>query len=410
MFKWMKHTSFFSRIFKISDLDKELYIRGQKYYFSTIKSLDPKTKDLLMPKLDVFIQEEANINFWINESVADIVLSCTFVTYILSALFAPIFISKMHDIYPSFGGWIGIYILHILLSALLVMSIIATGGKKGLGRSLRVSSIVTILLFTLMQYLPQILNINSNNVLSFFYHLFASILTGILFIFILGGIIFIVGLWLVANLKQRKESLFPIAIVVERLSDTLIGLEKYSNRWTELEFRRDLINRLGKVARLIEFSVPKQLECSDDYINRWSKQSFKKIAATFRSLNKWVITPQQKTYDDLMALLARYLELIILGRWGEINQTELEQITLTKKGWAILRGILSGTIVGLVPLLVILIAQGIGVEIEKNVFDYLKIGAIIWAVLSIASTLDPQFKDKVGYFKDLTSSYGNLLK
>lgn len=223
---------------------------------------------------------------------------------------------------------------------------------------------------------------------------------------------FFVLLTILANLLRLKDkclqrSQFPEAAIVAELADVLILVSNYPAGWSSVKFRHNLMSSLEDIASDIERNLPFNVR-QGPAESQWQAGQVRQIAAYFRWLNEWLLTPRSDTRGLFIDQISDALCNIVRGTWdwGQLTQAEFEA-SRQKTTW---RNISKDWVITLslafLPLLLFLIFKRL-LGIVDPLLSYVKIGTYLWAILTLALRIDPTFSSKVAAFKDLSQIFRN---
>jgi hypothetical protein len=92
-------------------------------------------------------------------------------------------------------------------------------------------------------------------------------------------------------LRRGRSSLYPDAVLVTGLAAILSMVERESAKWTNLDFKRQLMSEIEVVAVCIERDLPHRLRTGDVTTDAWVRERVRQMAAALRGLKKWISTP-----------------------------------------------------------------------------------------------------------------------
>lgn len=195
---------------------------------------------------------------------------------------------------------------------------------------------------------------------------------------------------------------FPDILVVDTLLTTLSQVENNPKKWTETEFKEELLFYLEDLARLFANHIPKRLRSGDPTTEIWFKNIVKEIAAHCRGLKKWILTPKKDTLSYFTKEVSEALVNTINGDWDKLKRSNPQKLTRSERV-SYLLNILRSLIVAILPFLIFEGVQRTSSALDDPSADYVKIGTLIWAVISFMMALDPLFNQKIETLKNVTS-------
>ncbi len=204
----------------------------------------------------------------------------------------------------------------------------------------------------------------------------------------------VLEVWIAPAVYQwRTNTAIPDAIIVNDLALVLQDVERHPEKWIDLSARRDWLARLENVADRIEQDIPRQLRSGDAATDEWMRKTMRQMAAALRAKKKWLLTPKADTRQHFMRAIAQSLVHAATGDWDSFEKIELPASTLS---WPARAANLALTLLkSAFPLLALLVIQRVYPAFNALVGDYALSGAILWFVVSLIASLDPQYKDKL---------------
>lgn len=194
---------------------------------------------------------------------------------------------------------------------------------------------------------------------------------------------------------------YPDYVITDRLIRILSLIERNPQRWGELQFKKELVLRLERIASHIAHDLPRQLRNEDAITDIWFADLAIKSAAAMRSLKKWVITPKPDTRDQLIARLARSLTLAATGNWDGLEQAQPEIPPGARRPWFHRLASLLGRLLSAFSLLILSwVLPYTPLALEQPLAGYLTLVGIGVAVFGITTMLDPSWVDKLNALKE----------
>jgi hypothetical protein len=121
---------------------------------------------------------------------------------------------------------------------------------------------------------------------------------------------------------------FTDSFLVVQLLDLIKFIEDNGDRWLQLEFRRQVIEKLEKVARIIERDIPRALRGRDPITKCWIRNRTAQTAAGIRDLKTWLVIPTPLTRNDLLTKkLAPTFVAAVTGEWDRMEKVSSERRT-----------------------------------------------------------------------------------
>ncbi|MBI5953695.1 MAG: hypothetical protein HY865_18735 [Chloroflexi bacterium] len=198
---------------------------------------------------------------------------------------------------------------------------------------------------------------------------------------------------------RQKKSRYPDSVIIDGLLNILYTVEKFPQKWDNLITKKYILNTLDEIGSATSKDLPKTLQTAHTATNIWTSQTYEQIAASFYSLQKWVITPKKDTREFLISRIAKDLTLTALGNWDQLEKNEPSKVSRTQRIHQI-ANIFRTLLIAVLPLSVLYVIQ-ISIDLQGDLLNYSKIGGFIWAVVTLLNLLDPSLNKKIVLIKDL---------
>ena len=222
-------------------------------------------------------------------------------------------------------------------------------------------------------------------------------------VYILGAYISIPIISVFTNLMlSRRRKKFPVALFVHNLIEALYSVETCKQTWTELETKRIIMRKIEEAARVVGERIAPELPTFDIETDATIRRRLDAIAAAIRAKKYWVCTPKDDTRERLVETLSKSVINAALGNWDYLETGEKSKLA-TRESKARVRVFLVGVIVASVPFLVYQAAILTNFLPEGALANYLQVGVVIWAILSLLYAIDTRFGEKVETLKSLAS-------
>jgi hypothetical protein len=218
------------------------------------------------------------------------------------------------------------------------------------------------------------------------------------------GVVLVVGSSIDYALQRRRSALYPDAVLVTGLVEILSMVERESTKWTDLDFKRQLMSKIEAIALCIERDLPRRLRTRDVTLDAWLRDRVRQIAAVFRSLKQWVSTPKPDTRGKFVEEIAHRLVCAASGDRDGLSKPDPVQLSapqLRSRVLVVGRVLLAGALPGLVLWLL----HQTRFAPHGDVAQYASVGVFIWAVVSVLSAFDPDFSTKASTVKEMAKTF-----
>jgi tetratricopeptide (TPR) repeat protein len=209
-------------------------------------------------------------------------------------------------------------------------------------------------------------------------------------------------------IKRLRWSAPRIAILDSLLDlhQEIVSVEARNN----LQTRSQWIRSLEFAARTMERDLSAVFRSNDPVTDSWVLERARGAAAALRQVNRQIAVSDPNTWDRIVSVLRSDIKALASGnlaglRWVQPCTPEPEAKRLRRMVLITLRTI--GAM--LLPIVVVLIIQPI-LKFSPNVFTWLRVGSLSWAILYFLLTIDPTLSDKIRTMSDLTTAVRGKLR
>lgn len=191
---------------------------------------------------------------------------------------------------------------------------------------------------------------------------------------------------------------FPDAAVVNNLFDLLKSIEESQDGLQFFGFKNNMVGKLETVAHVLQHNLPRTLHTGDTATDLWLKKTVQRMAAAQRQYKKWIIMPKPDTKEILLKVLAHHLKAALSGSWDAFEQAEPESVT-TQQVFFRIRTFAQSLLAAVAPLLILGVLQQTPLALEGTVADIAIIAAVGYLLISLMSSLDPSYQEKITSIK-----------
>jgi hypothetical protein len=135
--------------------------------------------------------------------------------------------------------------------------------------------------------------------------------------------------------------------------------------------------------------------------DEWFEETTHQIAVAIRAKKIWILTPKSDTYSYLVKSMSDILVAVASGNWDALEKSKPEKISARQLWSARFKNFTRVIIAGAMPLPVIWGIQNSSLALSKPMSDYVIGGAILWALFTVLTSIDPLFGTKVNTFKEV---------
>jgi hypothetical protein len=183
-------------------------------------------------------------------------------------------------------------------------------------------------------------------------------------------------------------------VVASNLLDLLHLVETQPNRWTEADFKQNLMQRLERTARCLEQDLPSLFRSGDGMTDAWLKRTGREMAAALREKKKWILAPNPGSRERFLETLKDDLVSAATGNWDGFERMDPGNFS-RRQFFYRLGDFLQTLLLGALPLLILWFLQQTPLALGDAAADTARLVALGWLVLSLLFRVDPLSKDKL---------------
>lgn len=204
-----------------------------------------------------------------------------------------------------------------------------------------------------------------------------------------------------AYCRQRVTRRHAQAILACRLAE-LVSQASKARTTAPLAWRRNfMLWRLEVTARLLERDVLKQIPVLDSQTAKWLGQRLTGAGESLRNAKKHVLSPTGASWDHLYRLLNQQLTAVATSNWGNLAWRKPATEPPRSRGQKALNA------ARLIAIAVLPVASlgilGIWIRLDTALLSWIWIAAVLWAVVTVLSALDPAVRDKIETIRSIAT-------
>ncbi len=180
-----------------------------------------------------------------------------------------------------------------------------------------------------------------------------------------------------------------------------------------IDFRRINIICLEHAALLIEHYLPYRLHSGEIMTDSWFKESMRQAAAALREKKKWLLTPKDDTWDNLLDVMTSTLECVVSGNWDALQRTEPAKITPSTVKHVIFNFLMKAfktAIIAVLPALGFLAFQMSPLAVSGTVQGIIEVIVLLWVGVTFLWTYDPDVSAKFSLLKNMKDLFSGGIK
>ncbi len=221
--------------------------------------------------------------------------------------------------------------------------------------------------------------------------------------------ILVIPLWLIVRLysglvRYVLLNKYMMAIIIGELISILVYEENNPESWTKLVHKRRLLEVLERIAKYVEYNLPRRLRSGDIATDTWIKDTMKQVASALRKKKKWVLTPKKDTRDYFIQSIASTLICFVEGNWDALERVEQAKLTshqLRNKITGFLLKALRTALIAMLPLVGFLLFQQTSFALTGTSLSTALTLIIIYEISVIGVALNPNFSTTIANIKDI---------
>jgi hypothetical protein len=203
-------------------------------------------------------------------------------------------------------------------------------------------------------------------------------------------------------LSQRTKVLYADALLVDRLVSLLAYIEQNPRQWNQGAFKKQVITKLEALAIGVEAYLFRGLHPKDNVTEAWLKGRSREIAAAFRALKSWILTPMSDTAIQLKQRLSMLLVHAAAGDWDSLERLQAVAVSESRLWRTRILNWVGVILTGGIPLLLFELVQRMPtLKLPDPVAQYVHVGVLMWAALALIAAFDPLFGAKISALKDV---------
>jgi hypothetical protein len=198
--------------------------------------------------------------------------------------------------------------------------------------------------------------------------------------------------------------LYPDVVLVTGLVTILSLVEREWAKWTNIDFKRQLMAEVETVALCIERDLPRRLRTGDVTTDVWLRDRVQQMATALRGLKKWVSTPMPDTRDRFVEEVARSLVCAASGDWDGLSRAEPEKLSGPQLRSYVLR-VVRVLLASALPAVALWLLHQTRFAPRGEIAQYATVGVFLWAVFSVLSAFDPNFSTTASTVKEIAKTF-----
>jgi len=197
-----------------------------------------------------------------------------------------------------------------------------------------------------------------------------------------------------ARLEKRSNRVYPLAAIVDGLSNVVVAIRYEGSHWNSLGNRHYIAKNLENAARCIELFLPGRLATGDAVMDAWLKSECEARAAGLRELEKDILFARVEEHDDYRKSMQDVLLHAIRCEWDALPYSTPDKPTPREKWSSRLVSVARALVIAAFPLLLLLWIKrpSFPVVITGQPLIWTKLGLFVWLVVALIPIVDPGYE------------------
>jgi hypothetical protein len=160
---------------------------------------------------------------------------------------------------------------------------------------------------------------------------------------------------------------------------------------------------LEGAAEYLQVKLPSALSLADPFAKSSLQEKCNDSAAYLRKLQVQVVLADDSTLSDLQVIVARYIAIFIESKYG-LLPTEASSGFRQTMMQKIIR-ILKTLLIAIIPIGCLVGIRYAGIKLSGPLNDWVIIVALLWAIVSFISLMDPAYKSRIEDMSNILSAF-----
>jgi len=199
---------------------------------------------------------------------------------------------------------------------------------------------------------------------------------------------------------------YTIPYITHGLVCIIDTAEREPEGFRRMNFKRELLLGLEKVALCIELHLPSQFHHHDSITDAWLRERTKQWSTALREKKKWILTPKEDTLEYFVESITFILICFVDGNWDALERIEPVKIArppLRKSITTFLLHALKTILKIAIPVVSLLVLQQTPLALTGATLVSVISMLSLYAVTILASDLNPDFNARISNVKDIMS-------
>ncbi len=205
------------------------------------------------------------------------------------------------------------------------------------------------------------------------------------------AVLFIQAIFVGIFVAQQWDRNFPTALLLVHHLRILAAVED-PREWTDVGRRRRIVDRLEEIATCIEHDWVKGWAVDDIHTQSWIHDIGFKIAASYRSLKMWIMTPKADTRDRLIDRVKQQKLALLNGDWDSLRRGDPPPV-IEENRLRDLSALLRNMAIALLPISSLWAARWLHLDVS-----IVPAGAwwmcYVWLIVGLLLVLDPKLSSR----------------
>jgi hypothetical protein len=197
----------------------------------------------------------------------------------------------------------------------------------------------------------------------------------------------------------RLRRQYPNVALLDSLLRARRALAAHPVCMSDPSYKSYIAGILEEVAKGIETTLPKAVPLTHSFTRSEFRQRCNQAAAELRLMQMRLALSNENTLVELQRETYDFISAIATGDYGVMPAADLPMDRKSRRILSVIKNI----IVAFIPIVSIIIIRYVGVRFSSAFGNWVVVVALIWAIISILSILDPLYKSKISDLRDVAS-------
>jgi tetratricopeptide (TPR) repeat protein len=218
------------------------------------------------------------------------------------------------------------------------------------------------------------------------------------YVLLAAGVAAVLSMGWTTILERRCSRADPWAACLGALLSALAGVERLRAQRTADEER--VTEDIETAARTLQLTMRRTMDRHDGTTDVWFAQRIAGHVSALRSLKGWVVSPGPESLGALEERLGQDIRAVARRQWRELEWVDPEPLAASRRRLVSMM-VIRNLVIGAAPAVGLFVVESLGlVELGDTVRDQAFLAALVWAAVTLLTTLDPEFSSRLGAVRE----------